>query len=203
MKTGIHSAPDSSGNFHKPLRISVSTFCMPLLIKVPSNFFPCKYYPVPKRFYRVCRLESFFFFEGINKNWRRAVVVCKRRIGGDKDCLCMREALDEIGYFLLTPLTSRGVHERHYEFIDSREPNELPSPGNSRDRNHLFSMYYFYSGTSSMGYQFFLYLFSLPPPTPHIIFTTGAPFSWQLSHTFNSVFYSLNLFKLLCCPFPK
>lgn len=59
--------------------------------------------------------------------------VCKRRIGRAKGYLCRREALDEIGYFPLTPFTSRGVHERHYEFIDSREPNELPSPGNSHE----------------------------------------------------------------------
>lgn len=47
----------------------------------------------------------------------------------DIDSHYRRGGWDEIGYFPLTLLTSLGVHERHYEFIGSGEPNELPSPG--------------------------------------------------------------------------
>lgn len=71
--------------------------------------------------------------------------VCKRRMGTDRDYLCRGGVLDEIGYFPLTLLTSRGVHERHYGFIGSREPNELPSPGIHMRQKSLILYVLFFS----------------------------------------------------------
>lgn len=112
----------------------------------------------------------------------------------------------EIGYFLLALLTSRGAHERHYEFIGSREPNELPSPGIYRRQkslilNVLFFPWHFHDRLPIFPAPL---LFTLPPSPPilppprprfHIIFTTGARFPRRLGHTFDSVFCSRNLFK--------
>lgn len=47
----------------------------------------------------------------------------------DADCRHRRDGWEGIGYFALTLFTPPGEHERHYEFIGSGDPNELPSPG--------------------------------------------------------------------------
>lgn len=88
--------------------------------------------------------------------------VCKRRMGTDRDYLCRGGVLDEIGYFLLTLLTSRGVHERHYGFIGSREPNELPSPGiHTRQKSLILYVLFFL-----LHFPDRLPIFSSPPTPP-------------------------------------
>lgn len=116
-----------------------------------------------------CRLQA--SFEGINKNWQRAagvLAVCRRRIGRDRDCVCRRGALAEIGYFLLALLTSRGAHERHYEFIGSREPNELPSPGIYRRQKSLILDVLFFPWHFHDRLPIFPAPLLFSPPPPHV-----------------------------------
>lgn len=87
----------------------------------------------------------------------------------DIDSRYRRDGRDEIGYFPLTLLTPLGVHEGHYEFMGSGEPNELPSPGIHMSQESLILNVLFLRG----HFLDRLPVLSAPPhPPPPPIFST-------------------------------